>query len=144
MSEFAKYLKESLDDVLNFAYICKMSHDHIIILIEMLAAARHRSPHTIGRLASGSGDFYARLAAGHDLTVRRASRVTRYLSNHWPDGVDWPAGIPRPPSEGHPLRSDQPTVDAHRRRPAPGPVGAPDRKDRRSAELGLHRTRCPR
>ena len=82
-----------------------MSHNHIIVLIELLAAARHRSPHTIGRLASGSGDFYARLAAGHDLTTRRASRVVRYLSDHWPEGVEWPAGVPRPPVGG-------PTIEA--------------------------------
>ena len=82
------------------AYTGYMSHDHIVILIETLAAARHRSPHTIGRLASGSGDFYARLAAGHDLTTRRASRVVGYLSDHWPESVEWPAGIPRPLNGG--------------------------------------------
>ena len=82
-----------------------------MILIEMLAAAKRRSPHTIGRLASGSGDFYARLSAGHDLTVRRSSRVTQYLSDHWPEGVEWPDGIPRPPNQTCPSSNDQATDD---------------------------------
>ena len=110
------------------AYIGYMSHNHIILLIEMLAAARHRSPHTIGRLASGSGDFYARLAAGHDLTTRRASRVVRYLSDHWPAGVEWPAGVPRPPNGGIILET-----------PRRSAGGTPDQAADRMHELGAVR-----
>ena len=62
----------------------------------MTAQSTGRSPHTIGRLASGSGDFYARLKRGHDLTTRRAATVIRYLSDHWPADLPWPADIPRP------------------------------------------------
>lgn len=75
-----------------------MSHSQVIALIEAAAAASGRSPHTVGRLASGSGDFYARLTRGHDLTTRRADRVIRYLSERWPSGAEWPPDIPRPES----------------------------------------------
>ena len=74
-----------------------MSHEDIIWLIEAMALHMHRSPHTVGRLASGSGDFYARLKRGHDLTMRRAAIVAQYLSDHWPANTEWPTDIPRPP-----------------------------------------------
>ena len=69
-----------------------------------MALNLRRSPHTLGRLASGSGDFYARLKQGHDLTTRRAARVTQWFSNHWPAGAEWPADIPRPePTSAEPV-----------------------------------------
>lgn len=83
-----------------------MSHRQVIALIEAAAGASGRSPHTVGRLASGSGDFYARLTRGHDLTTRRADRVIRYLSEQWPSGAEWPADIPRPDAPPAPARSD--------------------------------------
>ena len=78
-----------------------MSHVQIIKLIEAVASAKSRSPHTVGRLAAGSGDFYARLKNGHDLTTRKADRVIRYLSDHWPPSVKWPSDIPRPAPTSH-------------------------------------------
>ena len=73
-----------------------MLHTSIVRLIEIVAEATRRSPHTIGRLASGSGDFYIRLVRGCDLTTRRAAAVVQYLSGHWPEDLDWPPEIPRP------------------------------------------------
>ena len=73
-----------------------MTPTTIIRLIDAVAAGRRLSAHSVGRYASGSGDFYARLRAGHDLTTRRAERVTQWLSDHWPDDLDWPTDIPRP------------------------------------------------
>ena len=74
-----------------------MLHYNVVKLIELFANSRHRSPHTIGRLAAGSGDFYIRLKRGHDITTRRADRFAQWLSDHWPSDLDWPAEIPRPP-----------------------------------------------
>lgn len=73
-----------------------MLHSEVTLLVERLARATNRSPHTIGRLAAGSGDFYIRLKNGHDLTTRRAASVVQYLSDHWPAGLAWPGDIPRP------------------------------------------------
>lgn len=75
----------------------------LIELIDQMAAATGRSPHTVGRLCAGSGDFYSRLVAGHDLTTRRAERVAQWFSDHWPTNHDWSSDIPRPPP-----RRDQP------------------------------------
>ena len=69
----------------------------IITLIDSLAAHTRKSVHTIGRYSAGSGDFYSRLVAGHDLTTRRADRVIQWLSDHWPADLAWPSDIPKPP-----------------------------------------------
>ena len=73
---------------------------HIKCLIEEVATGTQRSPATIGRLASGGdGRMYARLVAGHDITTRRAERILRWLSSHWPADLPWPDGIARPASD---------------------------------------------
>ena len=68
----------------------------ITFAIERYAERTGLSAHSVGRYASGSGDFYGRLKRGRDVTTRRAGRVLQWLSDHWPDGLDWPADIPRP------------------------------------------------
>ena len=73
-----------------------MTPNHVITLIETLAKAAGLSPHTIGRYASGNGDFYSRLKRGHDLTTRRAGRVIQNLSDAWLPDLAWPSDIPRP------------------------------------------------
>lgn len=78
-----------------------MNAESVIILIDHYAAARGLSPATVSTYAVNAGDFYARLKRGHDLTTRRAARVTQYLSNHWPPDLDWPSDIPRPAPEPH-------------------------------------------
>ncbi len=69
---------------------------HIIVLIEHLAARESLSPRTVSRIVTGSGDTIDRLAAGHDITTRRAHRVVQNLSDRWPADFAWPADIPRP------------------------------------------------
>ena len=48
------------------------------------------------RIATGSADTVARIEHGTSLTLRRASRIIQWLSDHWPSDVDWPPEIPRP------------------------------------------------
>ncbi|MDE2905532.1 MAG: hypothetical protein OXQ28_05545 [Acidobacteriota bacterium] len=43
----------------------------------------------------GSPSMAARLAEGR-VTIATAQRVTQWLSDHWPDDLDWPTDIPRP------------------------------------------------
>lgn len=78
---------------------------HIVPLIEALAAASDRSPHTVGRWLSGDGMLYSRLTATPpgDITSRRAQRIIQAASDRWPPGHPWPAGIGRPePTPGSP------------------------------------------
>ena len=73
-----------------------MSHRSVVRLIGLVAEAAGRSPHTIGRLAAGSGDFYLRLKKGRDLTTRRAAHAIQYLSDNWPEDLERPSDISRP------------------------------------------------
>ena len=65
-------------------------------LIVAFAAGDSRAETTVSRLASGSGQTLYRLRHGRDITTRRAERIIQWLSDHWPEGAEWPADIPRP------------------------------------------------
>ena len=92
--------------------------------------ARHtgRTVGTISLYATGSGATYARLAAGRDITTRRAARVVQWLSDHWPAGAEWPSDIPRPtPSpdgDPEPPAGGRPSSSAVSRAPALPGAGA--------------------
>ena len=79
-------------------HICLMVHgDQLLItLIRSYAAARGISVSYASRLLTGSGDTVDRVTAGASITARRAETILRRASEHWPGGLDWPAGIPRP------------------------------------------------
>ena len=76
-----------------------MNAESIMRLCQLYAAHRGFALSTVATYAAGAGDFYHRLERGHDLTTRRAARVAQYLSDHWPEGLEWPADIPRPAPE---------------------------------------------
>lgn len=79
------------------------THEHISHLIRSLAEHTGRSPSTISRLVSGSGDTLKRLEARHKgqpvhkITTDRAARITLNLSEMWAPDLEWPRHIPRPP-----------------------------------------------
>ena len=73
-----------------------MWHRHLIVLIERAAEAAGCAPSTMSLRCSGSGDLYARLVAGHDITGRRAERIVQRIAARWPADLEWPADIPRP------------------------------------------------
>ena len=75
-----------------------MNSDWLTRLINLYARHSGLSPRTVSTYAAGSGDFCDRLERGHTVTVRRASRITQWLSDNWPESADWPADIPRPAS----------------------------------------------
>lgn len=76
---------------------------NICTLVEKLAHATNRSPSTISRLITGSGDTIERLkrkgkAGRHNrITTDRAARSLQRLSDIWDDDrAVWPRDIPRP------------------------------------------------
>ena len=85
---------------------CAMDHtvQNLCVLIRTLAAATNRSPLTVSRLVTGSGDTVVRLERTkpdgrplHRITTDRAYRAIRRLSEIWDDQrAPWPADIPRP------------------------------------------------
>ena len=84
-----------------------MYSESIIRLARILAKKRGWTLSTLSTYATNHGAFISRLERGHDLTTRRAARVTQWLSDHWPADLDWPADIPRPaPTPGSPAAGE--------------------------------------
>lgn len=44
----------------------------------------------------GDSKKLERLEQGFDIQVTRYERAMQWLSDRWPDGVAWPADVPRP------------------------------------------------
>lgn len=72
-------------------------------LIDVTAEVTGRSPTTVSRIVTGSGDTIRRLRAvdengrpKHRISTDRAARAMQRLSEIWPDGTPWPAEISRP------------------------------------------------
>ena len=68
----------------------------LVALCALFAESTGRSVSTVSRYATGSGETIARLRRGHTITTRRAERAFRFLSENWPEPIEWPADIPRP------------------------------------------------
>ena len=69
---------------------------HLVALCDLLAERTGQSVSTVSRRATGIGDTIARLRRGRAITTRRAERAFPFLSENWPEPVEWPAHIPRP------------------------------------------------
>lgn len=66
-------------------------------LIEAYARAKGIAVPTVGRMAAGDWRFFDRLNDDdRTFTIRKYDEVVLNLSSDWPDGVEWPADIPRP------------------------------------------------
>lgn len=48
-------------------------------------------------LVRGDGQYFRRLAEGRSCTLRTATVVLQWFSDHWPADLEWPRDIPRPP-----------------------------------------------
>ena len=66
--------------------------------------ARGIAGSTLCRLAVGNSTVWDRLPAGN-VTVRTVERLMQYLSDHWPDHLEWPPDVPRP--EPAPAREEE-------------------------------------
>ena len=117
-------------------------------LCEGLAVHLSRSPHTISTRLTGSGDMYARLQRGCDITTRRVERILQRASDQWPTDLPWPADIPRPaPTPGSPAAeaaASPPEPSDHDRRLAAALELSPKGRIRSPASLcqalGVSRT----
>ena len=75
----------------------------IAVAIRSFAAASGQSVTYAAKRATGSADTVARIDSGTSLTLRRATRIVQWLSDHWPADLPWPDGIDRPaPTPGSP------------------------------------------
>ena len=76
----------------------------ILTLAECYARARQIAPSTLSHRSRRSSTWLDRCATGN-VTVRSVIGFVQWLSNNWPVGLEWPAGIDRPePKRGSPAR----------------------------------------
>ena len=73
-----------------------MNSQNILALANKYSAHTGLALATISTYATGSGDFFKRLQAGHDVTLRRAIRIIQWFSDHYPADLTWPIEIQRP------------------------------------------------
>ena len=69
----------------------------ILRLARVFSAAKGHALSTISLRIANHGSLFGRLESGDaDLTIRRRDRIFQNFSDRWPEGLEWPADIPRP------------------------------------------------
>ena len=63
-----------------------------------------RSEARISDLACANPYLFKRLRDSKGCTIATYNRVLAWFSDNWPEGLQWPADIPRPPPTGTPSR----------------------------------------
>lgn len=82
------------------------------VVCDLYRYATGRSEARISDLACANPYLFKRLRENKGgCTIATYIRVLSWFSNNWPDGLQWPADIPRPPVADNPVRSlDEGTV----------------------------------
>lgn len=52
---------------------------------------------TVSTYAANDGKFFKRLEDGSSCTIRTADKLGQWFSDHWPEDLEWPRDIARPP-----------------------------------------------
>jgi hypothetical protein len=69
---------------------------HLIDLAEVYARSEAVEEKTVSNRVFGDSKKLTAMRSGGDITVGRFNAAVRWFSANWPEGVDWPNGIPRP------------------------------------------------
>ena len=69
----------------------------LVNLAALYAAHVGLTVSTVATYAQRDGKFFARLAEGGGCTLRVAERNLRWFSDNWPNDLEWPRDIVRPP-----------------------------------------------
>ena len=69
---------------------------HLLTLARLYGEAVNAPPSTVSWRAFGDSKRIRALEDGKTITIRRAEAVIGWFAEHWPPGVDWPAGLDRP------------------------------------------------
>lgn len=79
-----------------------MEHElraNLLICAKTYAAAKNVSLATLARLAAGDWRFFSRLDDERTtFTARKYDEVIKWISENWPDDVEWPVEVARVPS----------------------------------------------
>ena len=74
-----------------------MKTEHLLHLASSLSSHSGLKQTTIGAYAANDGKFFGRLASGSSCTLRTATTVMQWFADNWPEDLQWPTDIPRPP-----------------------------------------------
>ena len=68
-----------------------------LTLVDRFCAAQGIAEATLSTRLLNAGGRLAALRDGQtDIGVKRLARAVQWLSDHWPEGAEWPVSIPRP------------------------------------------------
>lgn len=96
--------------------------DSLIETIERFALLAGREPSAVATRIFNDGKRWGVLSRGGDLNTRTYEAAMQWLSDNWPDGAEWPAGVARPlpaVSPGEPPSAPDGASQGGRGAPAP-------------------------
>lgn len=70
--------------------------EHILDLAGRYARAQKIELITVSSRVFADSKKLDAMRSGADLTLKRAAMAVEWFSDHWPDGAEWPADVPRP------------------------------------------------
>lgn len=78
--------------------------EQLFALVDAFCKARKLSEARVSTMVFNGGSRLAHIREGKDIGVRILERSFQWFSDHWPNGAEWPASVPRPaqsfPTEG--------------------------------------------
>ena len=72
-----------------------MNTQHLPRVAELYARRKSIKVSSLGVYAAGDSRFFECLAQGR-VTIRRVEKVLQWVSDRWPEDVEWPPDVPRP------------------------------------------------
>jgi hypothetical protein len=70
--------------------------EHFFLLVEAYCSATGAAEATLSGKIFSDGKRIAAIRNGSDVGVRRMAIAICWFSEHWPEGAEWPACVPRP------------------------------------------------
>lgn len=70
--------------------------EQLLTVSRAFCAGRGLSASRVSTLVFNDGKKLDAIANGADLQTAKFEHAMAWFSAHWPDGTDWPLGIPRP------------------------------------------------
>jgi hypothetical protein len=70
--------------------------EHLLAALDAYVAATGVADKTISYRVFNDSKKIGALRAGASITSGRLVEALQWLSDHWPDGITWPADVPRP------------------------------------------------
>lgn len=75
----------------------QMNKAALIELAQTYSAHKGLTLATVATYATNDGKFFKNLKENAGCTLARAERVVSWFSLNWPEDLEWPTSIPRPP-----------------------------------------------